>query len=61
MGFITTNIELGCEPREPDFRIMSLLDQMAGHARGFANPLFSARPLTFYDAFSLKSAVMHRV
>jgi subtilase family serine protease len=40
--------------------IMALADQSAGHAHGFANPLFYAHPNGFYDVGSVKTAVARR-
>jgi hypothetical protein len=34
--------------------------QAAGHAHGFANPLFYANPAVFYDVVSVKTAVARR-
>ena len=40
--------------------LMALLDQKAGHAHGFANPLFYAHAGVFYDVLSVKTAVARR-
>jgi len=40
--------------------LMALADQAAGHAHGFANPLFYANPGAFYDVLSVKTAVARR-
>jgi subtilase family serine protease len=40
--------------------LMALADQKAGHAHGFANPLFYANPSLFYDVTSVKTAVARR-
>jgi subtilase family serine protease len=40
--------------------LMALADQKAGHALGFANPLFYANPGAFYDVLSVKTAVARR-
>ena len=40
--------------------LMALADQAAGHAHGFANPLFYANPRAFYDVLSVKTAVARR-
>jgi subtilase family serine protease len=40
--------------------LMALADQAAGHAHGFANPLFYANPGGFYDVLSVKTAVARR-
>ena len=40
--------------------LMSLVDQKAGHAHGFANPLLYANPSAFYDVGSVKTAVARR-
>jgi subtilase family serine protease len=40
--------------------LMALADQAAGHAHGFANPLFYANRGTFYDVQSVKTAVARR-
>jgi subtilase family serine protease len=40
--------------------LMALADQRAGHAHGFANPLFYANPSAFYDVLSVKTAVARR-
>jgi subtilase family serine protease len=40
--------------------LMALVDQKAGHAHGFANPLFYANPSAFYDVGSVKTAVARR-
>jgi subtilase family serine protease len=40
--------------------LMALADQKAGHAHGFANPLFYANPSAFYDVGSVKTAVARR-
>jgi subtilase family serine protease len=40
--------------------LMALADQAAGHAHGFANPLFYANPSAFYDVVSVKTAVERR-
>jgi subtilase family serine protease len=40
--------------------LMALADQAAGHAHGFANPLFYAHPGAFYDVLAVKSAVARR-
>jgi subtilase family serine protease len=40
--------------------LMALADQSAGHAHGFANPLFYANPNAFYDVQSVKTAVARR-
>ena len=40
--------------------LMALADQKAGHAHGFANPLFYANPSAFYDVVSVKTAVARR-
>jgi subtilase family serine protease len=40
--------------------LMALADQAAGHAHGFANPLFYANPSAFYDVVSVKTAVARR-
>jgi subtilase family serine protease len=40
--------------------IMALADQKAGHAHGFANPLFYANQSAFYDVRSVKTAVARR-
>lgn len=40
--------------------LMALADQAAGHAHGFANPLFYANPGAFYDVVSVKTAVARR-
>jgi subtilase family serine protease len=40
--------------------LMALADQAAGHAHGFANPLFYANPGVFYDVLSVKTAVARR-
>jgi subtilase family serine protease len=37
--------------------LMALADQKAGHAHGFANPLFYNNPSAFYDVVSFKTAV----
>jgi subtilase family serine protease len=37
--------------------LMALADQAAGHAHGFANPLFYAHTGAFYDVQSVKTAV----
>jgi subtilase family serine protease len=37
--------------------LMALADQAAGHAHGFANPMFYANPSAFYDVVSVKTAV----
>ena len=40
--------------------LMALVDQKAGHAHGFANPLIYATPSAFYDVGSVKTAVARR-
>ena len=40
--------------------LMALADQAAGHAHGFANPLFYANSGAFYDVVSVKTAVARR-
>jgi subtilase family serine protease len=40
--------------------LVALLDQAAGHAHGFANPLFYQNPGAFYDVGSVKTAVARR-
>jgi subtilase family serine protease len=40
--------------------LMALADQAAGHAHGFANPVFYANPTAFYDVVSVKTAVARR-
>jgi subtilase family serine protease len=40
--------------------LMALADQKAGHALGFANPLFYAHAGEFYDVLSVKTAVARR-
>jgi subtilase family serine protease len=40
--------------------LMALADQKAGHAHGFANPLFYDTPAAFYDVKSVKTAVARR-
>jgi subtilase family serine protease len=40
--------------------LMALADQAAGHAHGFANPVFYANPGAFYDVRSIKTAVARR-
>jgi subtilase family serine protease len=40
--------------------LMALADQKAGHALGFANPLFYANAGSFYDVLSVKTAVARR-
>jgi subtilase family serine protease len=40
--------------------LMALADQAAGHAHGFANPLFYANPGSFTDITSVKTAVARR-
>jgi subtilase family serine protease len=40
--------------------LMALVDQKAGHAHGFANPLLYANPSAFYDVGSVKTAVARR-
>jgi subtilase family serine protease len=40
--------------------LMALADQKAGHAHGFANPLFYNNPSAFYDVGSVKTAVARR-
>jgi subtilase family serine protease len=40
--------------------LMALADQKAGHAHGFANPLFYSNPGAFYDVTSVKTAVARR-
>jgi len=40
--------------------LMALADQKAGHAHGFANPLFYNNPPAFYDVVSVKTAVARR-
>jgi subtilase family serine protease len=40
--------------------LMALADQRAGHAHGFANPLFYENPAAFYDVVSVKTAVARR-
>jgi subtilase family serine protease len=40
--------------------IMALVDQAAGYAHGFANPVFYAHPNAFYDVTSVKTAVARR-
>ncbi len=40
--------------------LMALADQAAGHAHGFANPLFYANGGAFYDVLSVKTAVARR-
>jgi subtilase family serine protease len=40
--------------------LMALVDQKAGHAHGFANPLIYANPSAFYDVGSVKTAVARR-
>jgi subtilase family serine protease len=40
--------------------LMALADQKAGHAHGFANPLFYANSGAFYDVQSIKTAVARR-
>jgi subtilase family serine protease len=40
--------------------LMALADQAAGHAHGFANPLFYANAGAFYDVLSVKTAVARR-
>jgi subtilase family serine protease len=40
--------------------LMALADQKAGHALGFANPLFYANAGQFYDVLSVKTAVARR-
>ena len=40
--------------------LMALADQKAGHAHGFANPLFYDSPAAFYDVVSVKTAVARR-
>lgn len=40
--------------------VMALVDQKAGHAHGFANPLFYSNPTAFYDVLSVKTAVARR-
>jgi subtilase family serine protease len=40
--------------------LMALADQQAGHAHGFANPLFYANPQEFTDVTSVKTAVARR-
>jgi subtilase family serine protease len=40
--------------------LMALADQAAGHAHGFANPLFYSNAGAFYDVLSVKTAVARR-
>jgi subtilase family serine protease len=40
--------------------LMALADQAAGHAHGFANPLFYSNSGAFYDVLSVKTAVARR-
>ncbi len=40
--------------------LMALADQKAGHAHGFANPLFYQHAGAFYDVQSIKTAVARR-
>lgn len=40
--------------------LMALADQKAGHAHGFANPVFYANPGSFNDILSIKTAVARR-
>jgi subtilase family serine protease len=40
--------------------LMALADQAAGHAHGFANPVFYANSGAFYDVVSVKTAVARR-
>jgi len=40
--------------------LMALVDQAAGHAHGFANPVFYANAGAFYDVLSVKTAVARR-
>ena len=40
--------------------LIALADQAAGHAHGFANPLFYANPSSFTDILSVKTAVARR-
>jgi subtilase family serine protease len=40
--------------------LMALADQKAGHAHGFANPLFYDNPAAFYDVVPVKTAVARR-
>ena len=40
--------------------LMALVDQKAGHAHGFANPLLYANPSAFCDVGSVKTAVARR-
>src|SRR5205085_11872585 len=40
--------------------LMALADQKAGHAHGFANPLFYSNAGAFYDVLSVKTAVARR-
>jgi subtilase family serine protease len=40
--------------------LMALADQAAGHAHGFANPLFYQNAGAFYDVQSVKTAVVRR-
>jgi len=40
--------------------LMALADQNAGHAHGFANPLFYSNTGSFYDVTSVKTAVARR-
>ena len=40
--------------------LMALADQKAGHAHGFANPLFYSKAAAFYDVLSVKTAVARR-
>jgi subtilase family serine protease len=40
--------------------LMALADQKAGHAHGFANPLFYGHAEAFYDVLSVKTAVARR-
>jgi subtilase family serine protease len=40
--------------------VMALADQVAGEPHGFANPLFYANAVAFYDVLSVKTAVARR-
>lgn len=40
--------------------LMALADQKAGHAHGFANPLFYDNPAAFYDVVPMKTALARR-
>ncbi len=40
--------------------LMALADQAAGHAHGFANPLFYSNPSAFYDVLAVNTAVARR-